>query len=374
MSNPAPTPDAESVANTDSLLKYHWSPQPAAGAWVKEVAQEVLAELPWARDFADRLYRQAGSRFHDLIDTVFLAEGARRLETALAAGWERSGENSGFAIYDHPKGLFPTIAVGRQPFDVVVELKVESVADFLAANELRGEFEGRPFAPYRWVLIATHKRFGFRVAERHGTRGYSTADGPAIADVLEISESLRTRPRECGDAAEGFAQAERLIDEGIARIGRDYTCDLFFAAEREFWTRRNRAARAQKARQDALGIGWANHDHHTYRSSRECFAPLVRVLEKLGFFCRERFYAGLAAGWGAQVMEHPVTRIITFNDVDLSPEELIGDFSHDGLAPGASLGTVGLWCGLHGEAFLEAGMHHLECVFDFDALKEQLEQ
>jgi hypothetical protein len=73
-------------------------------------------------------------------------------------------------------------------------------------------------------------------------------------------------------------------------------------------------------------------------------------------------------------MEHPVTRIITFNDVDLSPEELIGDFSHDGLAPGASLGTVGLWCGLHGEAFLEAGMHHLECVFDFDALKEQLEQ
>jgi hypothetical protein len=31
-----------------------------------------------------------------------------------------------------------------------------------------------------------------------------------------------------------------------------------------------------------------------------------------------------------------------------------------------------LWCELHGEAFLEAGMHHLECQFDFDAAREQL--
>jgi hypothetical protein len=34
---------------------------------------------------------------------------------------------------------------------------------------------------------------------------------------------------------------------------------------------------------------------------------------------------------------------------------------------------VGLWCGLHGEAILQAGMHHLECQFDFQALKDQLE-
>ena len=34
---------------------------------------------------------------------------------------------------------------------------------------------------------------------------------------------------------------------------------------------------------------------------------------------------------------------------------------------------MGLWCGLHGEAILQAGMHHLECQFDFEALKDQLE-
>ena len=61
-----------------------------------------------------------------------------------------------------------------------------------------------------------------------------------------------------------------------------------------------------------------------------------------------------------------------FADVDLAPEEVIGDFAHEPLPPREHLGTVGLWCKLHGEAFLQAGMHHLECQFDFDAAREQL--
>jgi hypothetical protein len=56
----------------------------------------------------------------------------------------------------------------------------------------------------------------------------------------------------------------------------------------------------------------------------------------------------------------------------MSPEELMGDFAHDPLPQREELGTVGLWCELHGEAFLEAGMHHLEAQFDFDASREQL--
>jgi len=37
-----------------------------------------------------------------------------------------------------------------------------------------------------------------------------------------------------------------------------------------------------------------------------------------------------------------------------------------------AVGTVGLWAGLHGESFLQAGMHHLEARFDFELLREQL--
>jgi hypothetical protein len=157
-------------------------------------------------------------------------------------------------------------------------------------------------------------------------------------------------------------------------VGKDMASSLFFAAEREFWMRRNRAGRLQKERQDALGLGWGNHDHHTYRSSRRCFRRLIQMLELLGMRCRERFYPGGEAGWGAQVLEQPVTGIVVFADVDMTPDELKHDFAHDGFPdhPNRKLGTVGLWCALHGEAFLEAGMHHLEAQFDFEALRDRL--
>jgi hypothetical protein len=121
-----------------------------------------------------------------------------------------------------------------------------------------------------------------------------------------------------------------------------------------------------------LGLGWGNHDHHTYRSSREHFKELIATLELLGLHCRERFYAGRDAGWGAQVMEHTALGIAVFADVDLSPDEISEDFAHAGLKPQERLGTIGLWCRLHGEAFLAAGMHHLEAQFDFDAVSQQL--
>jgi hypothetical protein len=38
------------------------------------------------------------------------------------------------------------------------------------------------------------------------------------------------------------------------------------------------------------------------------------------------------------------------------------------------MGTVGLWCALHSESLLSAGMHHLEGQFDFDRLREDLGQ
>ena len=93
----------------------------------------------------------------------------------------------------------------------------------------------------------------------------------------------------------------------------------------------------------------------------------------LGFDCRERFYAGEQAGWGAQVLEQSNCRIVVFADVDLSRDEIAGDIAHVPLdSDSKQLGTVGIWCRLHGEAFLSAGMHHLECQFDFEQAREQL--
>ena len=98
----------------------------------------------------------------------------------------------------------------------------------------------------------------------------------------------------------------------------------------------------------------------------------MTALEKLGFERRERYYAGAQAGWGAQILEQPVEGIVAFCDVDLQPEETEIDFSRKALPPSKRLGTIGLWVGLHGESFLDAGLHHLECRFDYQLLRDQL--
>jgi hypothetical protein len=268
--------------------------------------------------------------------------------------------------------MFPRLVL-HDSKSTAVHLKVASVADFAAAWHFSEPIQGEPLPPYRRLCAIRDPQVELWVAERRGWTGFELPpDDPARAvEAAGSLEAFCARRRTFADDAEGFAHALRLIES--SRLDTDFTCALWFEAERRYWQGRNRAAQAQKRRQDALGLGWGNHDHHTYRSSRGNFARLVAAWERLGFRCRERFYAGRDAGWGAQIMEQPYTGIVTFNDVDLSPDELAGDFGHEGLPPrNGPFGTIGLWCALHGESILQAGMHHLECQFDFDALRDQL--
>jgi hypothetical protein len=362
------------------LEAFHWEPQPEAEQFIRGIVQDLLKRSPFAANLAGRMTADTGTRFHDWIGYIWLLPSDPLTKQIQAVGYTQSDTEKTRTIYDHPGGMFPTIVVGEceKGTNVCpsVGIKVESVADFLAANHLDLPIVGEPLNDVRFATVARENGTSLAVIERHGTRSWDLpgkAPGYAIARLRHL-EKLRTRKRDFENDDEGFAHLNHLLDEAIKDLGRDLTCDLFFATEREYWERRNRAAQVQKRRQDKLGLGWANHDHHTYRSSREHFKDLIAVHEKLGLVCRERFYAGREAGWGAQVMEQPVTGIITFNDVDLSPEELMGDFSHDGLSPREKLGTVGLWCALHGEAILQAGMHHLEAQFDFESLRDQLEK
>jgi hypothetical protein len=356
------------------LEAFQWKPQPEAYAFIRSSADAFLNRFPAAAALADRMQRETGTRFHDWIDTiVFPASDAIRT-TLETVGYEPESER----VFFHPGGVFPRIGLHGKPVTSVM-LKVESVADFAAVWGVPSSaFDGEPLGVLRLAKVASTADAELWVVERHGERGYVVpASDPAQAMRIERTrELLRTRRRDFAADAddEGFAYTSRIVDEAIDAVGVDVACDLFFAAEREYWQRRNRAAQVQKARQDRLGLGWANHDHHTYRCSREHFAKLIAIQEKLGLVARERFYAGREAGWGAQVMEQPVTGIITFNDVDLSPEELYQDFAHEPLPPRERLGTVGLWCALHGDSMLQAGMHHLEAQFDFEALRRQLEE
>lgn len=343
-----------------------WQPEAAGAAWITAHVARFRSASPTLEEFAEDLRTLASGRLIDWVD---------HLQISKHSGVEESGfRNFGNEWYMHPGALLPPVHLGQRD---QLFLKVDSVSDFVAANRRRFRFHvaGMPLDFVRTATINDQSPVTFGVIERHGCHPTKT---PPVSDqetrlaLLDVRESFLNRERRSESDEAAFAETRRLIDSAISRLGRDLTCDAFFQAERAYWQSGNRAGRIQYMRQQALGLGWGNHDHHTYRSSRENFHRLIGLLETLGFECRERFYAGADAGWGAQVLQHPVCGIVIFADVDLDPAEITGDIAHEPLPPRDKLGTIGLWCALHGEAVLQAGMHHLECQFDFDHARSQL--
>lgn len=339
-----------------------------------------LARNTFAQTLASRMTDETGTLLLDWTDHVVLDPSA---ESAL--------RHAGFAddstaqiskprkVLSHPEAMLPVVVIdpnlpaAKEP--AVVALRVENVSDFMAVHGLQGKLEGPPLSRFRRLAFQDQATCRLEVIERRGYRGFVPAKASqAHTDAfLQAAELWKTRPRHEDDDAKAYANNLAVLDRVIELTGQDLACHIVFAEERAYWQRRNRAGRVQKERQDTLGLGWANHDHHTYRSSRRHFLDLMRFMEKLGFERRERYYAGDQAGWGAQILEQPVEGIVTFCDVDLRPEETQIDFSREPLPPSKTLGTIGLWVGLHGESFLQAGMHHLECRFDYAMLRNQLQ-
>ena len=368
------TPNMIRARSDNPLEAFNWSPQPQAQALVHELTDDIVKKSPSMQKLASRLHSEAGVRFGDIIDYLTFPSSPLLRQRLTDACFEEDALAGAPDVFAQPHGMFPRIRLSGQS-GLALAMRVESIADFLVAYGSDVPIEGKPYAPVRLSKLLEENGRSLLIIEQHGSRAVVpvASESRQTSDMLRVLETFRMRRRAFENPADGFAHALKLVDAAIAQVGAGGACDMFFTAEREYWQKKNRAGQVQKARQDRLGLGWSNHDHHTYRSSRQYFSSLVAVLERLGFTCRERFYAGKQAGWGAQILEQPEARITVFADVDLGTDEIMDDFAHDPLPPRQQLGTVGLWCALHGEAFLEAGMHHLECQFDFDALKQQLE-
>lgn len=363
---------------------FHWQRWPAADSFLHDRFLEVVARSGVLAEFVNRLELITGTLLENWVDHLGVNGNRVSHEVLRELGYKpRRGEDSvpGRRIYVHPGADLPNLVVNPSasadlPVCLSLAIRVESIASFLEANGLEGQIQGYPLGPYR-VVTFPGDSFEFQVVERRGYQGYELYPSslarlgqmtPQRArNILEAKELWQTRKRSWqGHDEAGFEHAATRARQMIDLVGRDLACELAFEVEREYWQSRNQAARAQKLRQDQLGLGWANHDHHTFRCSRRNFFRLISVLEMFGFQLREHFHAGQHAGWGAQILEQPVTGIVIFADLDLKPEEVDTDFAHTSLEPLARPNTVGLWVALHGESFLEAGMHHLEAQFSFD--------
>ena len=359
---------------------FDWQRCPEVGRQVATRVDRIVGAHSDASRLRQRMLDETGTRLIDWVDHLSLPLDDPFAQNVEKLGYVQSSSELDGQVWRHPQAMVPTIRFqDRNSQDLF--LRVDSVKDFIKTHNVANvDVTGGAYASLRSAIISQVGDCRLGVVERHGNGGFETEMvsrefGHAIEKhhaAFSGRERVFMNANGWHDELVGFPLALALIDEAIDELGVNRTCDLFFQVERSYWEQRNHAARVQKQRQDRLGLGWGNHDHHTYRSSRECFASLIGLLERLGFACRERFYGGAEAGWGAQVLEQSDAGIIVFADVDLSPDEVAEDFAHQGLTCRDELGTVGLWCKLHGEAIMLAGMHHLECQFDFEAACSQL--
>jgi hypothetical protein len=372
---------------------FDWKRWPETEAVVDGLIAAARDGNAFARGLAVRMPGETGTRFSVWVDHLVLSDAPGLAGQLEALGYERQPIRYpvNAPVLAHPGGIFPRIAIvgpdgngpaGEEHVVREVAIKVESVAAFSRAHDLGLEIVGHPMGPYR-IARVPGERTTLAVVERRAYLGFEPFPGElardgrmkpqAARDAMAALDLWRARRRRFDDDAEGFDATEATLERVIELAGStDLACHLIFEAEREYWQSRNTAARVQKARQDRLGLGWANHDHHTFRCSRRFFPRVIRMFTRLGFHLRESFHAGAHAGWGAQIVEHPVTGIVIFADLDLAPEEATEDFAHQALPDLPRPGTVGLWVALHGESILEAGMHHLEAQFDFDYLCDGL--
>lgn len=358
-----------------------WKCQPEAENLIHKLLKFCIEKSPFLQKLELDLYEKTSTKLFDWLDHLEIG-GNLRLEKELKdAGFKEEMAAPSFRSFFHPDAQLPRVVLrDEEETPSKVFIHVDSIAHFLnvrGSSPIFSGVEGSPLSFYRQACVSSENGVFVFVVERRA--GYSmlpsSQSAHAVEKILACREKWQTRQRIYDDEIEeeaGIYQAIELAESIVEFVGKGMAASLVLEVEREYWQSKNIAAQVQKNRQDVLGMGWANHDHHTFRSSRKYFYLLVRLFEILGFTCRERFWAGKEAGWGAQVMEHPDVRLVLFLDVDLKDDEVGIDFAHHPLDELPCLGTVGLWCALHGESIMKAGMHHLEAQFDFDKLINDL--
>src|SRR4051812_42997595 len=191
------TTTTEAKLDPSVLQQFHWTPQPQAEQLVVDLLQDYLERNPRANQLARRMRAETGTRFLDWIDHLSCPASdnlARRLESA---GFSSSPATGAPSRYVQTGGIFPAIVLTDHKITKAA-IKVESVPDFLAAQNLPPPTRGPPLSPYRRSRIFSADEAELWAVERHGYRDY---DLPAWTDARRVLmvhhlEAFRMRPRD----------------------------------------------------------------------------------------------------------------------------------------------------------------------------------
>jgi len=348
------------------ITGFDWELYPQTEKFLQKEINNFLKRNSFASKLSKRIEKETSTRLFDWIDHISLPSTKINEKTLLKLNFKEIKPN----VYKNPKSVFFPVLLNDDNITEIA-LKPENI-DHFKSKYGKMKIEGEKFSSLRKGVIQKEGKTLLTAIERRGSNDYIIKKSKDISLYKKALKTFSLRKRNFNSDREGIDSVYQLVKGITKKLSKSRTSDAFFRNEREFWECKNKAGSFQKSRQDKLGLGWGNHDHHTYRSSRKNFSKLTKIFEAMGYKCRERFYAGEMAGWGAQILEHPECDIVVFSDTDISKAEKNKDFAHKGLKEKKELGTVGLWVALHGESILQSGMHHLEARFNFEKLKGDL--
>ncbi len=372
------------MATQDSSRSYDWKIHPQAEAFLELRVSDFLNQNRASRELSDRMLKETSTRFFDWIDHIVIPNETINVESLKEIQFKElkgAKKPRGTKVYANKESAFFPVLLSSGSHTQVA-LKPELLGHFLQMNGIyygwndnlsaldeqsrpNSDYFGRSLGLFQRALVSDEDQSELWAVERRGFDGF--ADPRQHHDreeYLANYQEFLMRRRHFSRDRDGLEILLETVKLFLKISRAELVADAFFRAERQFWQSRDRGGMIQRALQDRLGLGWGNHDHHTYRSSRENFHLLIEIFERMGFLPREQFFAA-DGGWGAQVMEQPICGITVFADVDISENEREIDFAHEEMDNRKEVGTVGLWVSLHGESILQGGMHHLAARVDF---------
>ncbi len=108
------------------------SPQPAAADFLRRHISQAIQPGTWLAKFEQRLLSETGTRLFDWIDHIYVDAESSTVAELQSTGFEAVQDGSTF---EHPTAIFPRVIVSGDLANVMIGIKVESLADFLATHE-----------------------------------------------------------------------------------------------------------------------------------------------------------------------------------------------------------------------------------------------
>ncbi|MBZ0172555.1 MAG: hypothetical protein K8E66_09270, partial [Phycisphaerales bacterium] len=188
--------------NDPTNAGWAWSPQPEAQRLVEELMLVFLERCPDSAAFGERIIAETGTHITDWAGVILTPDTPETRDRLDQAGYtprttEFVDEDIHYA-FEQRLGVFPDILLTESD-RMSVGLRVESIADCFAFNQLKGfeHIQGEPFARARWAPIYSGERAALWVMERHGYNGYHLAFEPAENRIAAMHhlERFRTRAR-----------------------------------------------------------------------------------------------------------------------------------------------------------------------------------